>query len=556
MYSWLSQWTTVITTITPYGEDITFSEEFDAIRLEVDKGVSIHSEGQTDWQEVLERCSTMLAENSKDLWLFCYASRAALSVHGHSGLAAALQTFSSYLSEHWPGVYPAASKMARRAAPFTWLIGQIEGALSLETLTAVNSEICGSLRISLERIQDVLSQGLGDAAPSFAPLLRGMPDPRQRQPKKEKTARPKSHSSSQQEFDVQGSSDSWQLAAQTPQQTGEKAELPHGGAEERDGSVPTETRIDHSSAVSVTPAPDLPKMSDSSLAHLIRSASESVRQLGGYYLAHNPSDWKPYALHRAVLWGSISQLPDVSGEGLTQIRPPARERVHEYTAAVKNRQHVAILPQLEKTASQGAFWLDGHFLVVQCLTAMQATQAATAISTALRCFISTFPQLVGYCFYDSAPFASEETRNWIASLEQQKADPSSLFLSATHTTGNTAEKEQISYALDMLHSRGFNEAFNSFGSLPLTRSRQGIMNALTKIKFCLMAGKPQAALTLAVAAYNQLEEWDMVEWEPELSAQLLGLIVKSKDMPAEKRSSLVQKLHWLHLETALNLGVE
>lgn len=597
MYSWLVQWTDEIPTNAPYGEDITFSEDFDAIRLEVDKATSIHAEAPTDWGKVLEDCSSMLSATSKDLWLFWYGCRAAFETHGPAGLAAALEVCVNYFSDHWQGIYPSPAKATRRAAPFLWFIAQMEGVLTREFLHGLPENECQDLRHSFEAMQSLIDKELDDQAPSFRLFIRALPDPPPvptggDKPKGTKLKQANSANALKGEKSPNSAAgrDSATAIPENSSSGGEQplkedSTTPHTGTWSSCQSSDSPTRRESNgagvntaalttrqvslgneadtfpaaktaemntlSSVQVFPQ-SVPTMSEASLTQLIRAASEHTRQLASYFLATNPTDWKAYALNRAALWGSIIQLPEASSEGITQIRPPAKDRLQEYASALMNNHYAAILQALEKTASHAPFWLDGHAMVIKCLKALHAPKSAEVLTVCLQCFLDKFPQLLKYQFFDGTPFASQETLSLLNSLDtpRKSGPPASIHLPQE---GEAKDIGLIAEALDVMKAKGFHEAFRCFDTLALSKSRQGLINALTKINFCLVAGRPEAALTLATVTYKQLEDWGMVEWEPELSARLLGLIIKSPEIPPQKRDELYQKLHWLHMETALAL---
>lgn len=541
MQSLLVQWKNQISDDSPFGEDCTFSEEFDAIRLEVDKSTSIHAEESPNWSDVLEQVSTMLGETSKDLWLFWYGCRAALEIHGLAGFADALETTKDFTLTHWKEIFPVSTKHGRRAAPFNWFVSQTESYFSMETFASASVEVNEKIKTSLLAIQKVLDAELGDNAPSLRGIIRLIPEQVAEQATKSPAnVKPKQNATAKNKKSAKA-----KTIANTPE-TEETAE--ESQPSEQAASAPA-------TSPAVFPATDMPKMSDSSLTQLIRNTSDTTRQLAGYFLGMAPTDWKSFMLHRAILWGSILQLPDANADDVTQVRPPSKERIQEYTNAFANGQYGLILNQLEKTAAHAPFWFDGHHMVVQCLQQLHAPMSAKIIEVSLHCFLSKFSQLTSYCFFDKTPFASETTKEWIAGFYQQKADSSSLFLSATESS-DTQHNSLLASAFEVMEKKGFREAFHAFDAMPLTKSRQGVLNALLKIRFCLLAGKPQAALSLATITYKKLEDWGAVEWEPELSAQLLALIIQSKTLPEEQRVELTNRLHWLHMETALAVGTE
>jgi type VI secretion system protein VasJ len=71
-------------------------------------------------------------------------------------------------------------------------------------------------------------------------------------------------------------------------------------------------------------------------------------------------------------------------------------------------------------------------------------------------------------------------------------------------------------------------------------------------RYCVAAGSKKAAVRLLQSLYAQLEKWEMLDWEPELSAGIIALLVSLQ--PREKGGTvetMLGHLHRLHLGTAV-----
>lgn len=512
---WLKQWKCPLSGDYGFGgEDITFSPEFDELRLEVEKGASLHVVGATDWEKVLSLSSLLLENTTKDLWVFAYGCRAALAQGGTEWLTAALGVLAQFLEEHWDELHPAPDRQSRRAAPLNWLAAQLEALLPVGGFPQADEETYGVLAGALERIQTTVSEKLSDNAPSFNAVIKAVPRKR-------------------------------------------REEAPVPGASSPQGQS-------LSAASPPLPMPELltaldgnGRVADAVLPQLLRTTTEQAQQLAVHYLSLDPTDWRVYLLHRAALWCSITQLPQANNEGVTQLRPLPRDRALGYEAAVKGGQHTAVLPQLERSAGRAPFWFDGHRLVFLCLDALKADTAKNMITVALKAFLDRFPALSGLKYHDGTPFAAPETLQWLEGLQQkQLADkgpgaPWSRAAASDEPAEANIEEALLHEAIARAQSENFDAGFAMLGAHSGGRSRKAVQSAVLQARFCLSLGRTAPARYLLQAAYEQLEHWGLIDWEPELSARIITLLASTnRGKPGKDMEPMLKKLHWLHLESA------
>lgn len=176
---WLDAWKAQLPDGTPCGkEDITFSTEFELLQAEINKDDSLQSSEQTDWTLVLEMSTAILSTMSKDLRVFCYGCRAAYAQGGLSGLSAGLEVVSEYLETVWDELYPPSSRIARRTAPFVWLISRLERLMPADAFPLEKEESYEVFKDVLHRLQSILDIQAGEQAPSFGHIRRAIPQMR------------------------------------------------------------------------------------------------------------------------------------------------------------------------------------------------------------------------------------------------------------------------------------------------------------------------------------------------------------------------------------------
>jgi type VI secretion system protein VasJ len=496
---------------SPCGEDISFSDEFESLKEEAEKEGSLHGGRSTDWALVLRMASRILADRSKDLWVLCYGIVAAFETQGPVSCAAALSALACLLHEHWDELHPGTARIQRRIAPLAWLAKRLESRFSSLEKEAELPAIA-ALHKELVKIQAILNARVGDKAPALAALL---PSPR---------AVSRVHGSAPAHNAI---TDGVLSAPSIPSaQSAPPDDLLV--ALEGDGRVPAAV-----------------------LPRLFRTTQDQCRQLASHFSSIEPQDWRVILLNRAALWCTIDQLPPADTTGVTQLRPVPLERAQGYSAAVEARKFTEVLPQLEASAGKAPFWFDGHFLVARCLEGLEAHGALLILRVTLAQLLARFPELARYKFQDGTPFASPRTMQWLDALDASFAGSAALRVSLA--SGESArEQELLDESLAMNAEKGFQAGLAHLEKYPAGRSRAAMRQGLLMARYCVAAGNRKAAVRLLQSLYAQLEKWRMLDWEPELSAGIIALLVSLR--PKEKgeaAETMMGHLHRLHLGAAV-----
>lgn len=509
---WFEGWTKELPDGTACGsENILFDPEFEALQNEVNKNDALQPDSRTDWGLVLEMTTSLLAERAKDLWVFCYGCRAVYELEGLAGLTASLEITTRYLTSCWEELYPSASRAARRAAPFLWLVTRLENLMPANAFPVEKEETCESFRQALQALQQVLDERMGENAPSFRNILRAIPQKRETPP-----AKPS--------------------ASPSPTPAPAQPTTPPSGSAHIVNSLNSDGRVP-----------------DSILPQLLRATMEQAQQLGAHFLSQDIRDWRVYLLHRTALWTTVVQLPPANGEKVTQLRMVLpQDKALAYAAAVDNKQYESILPQLERTASKAPFWFDGHHLVVRCLDALGIHDARDIVCRILCGFLQRYPALPGYKFHDGTPFASPDTAQWLDSLRNKEATTTEKHATHSGDTEQAQHEEQLlEQAVAIAEEQNFEKGLASLGPGTSGKSRQAVLHGLLLARYCLRAGRPQAGRDLLLELYTRLDQWGLLDWEPELAAQILALLIQSGGDKGQ--DGLRRRLYSLQAATAIRL---
>jgi type VI secretion system protein VasJ len=509
-------WIAVLEDNPPCGEDISFSNIFESLKFEVEKEVSLHGGQSTDWNLVLRMVTNILSKQSKDLWVICYGIIAANEVHGLVSCAAAISTLTSLLHSYWGEIYPSPSRMQRRIAPLQWLASRLENRISAAVYSDEKVAIAAIAKEILQ-LQSFLDAKIGNKAPSFANIHRML--------------------------GAGGDKGARDLPAAS------EPNNPHQASTAK-VQPPPPVASAHSDVLSALESDG--RVPSAVLPRLLRTTQDQCRQLATHYASCDPLDWRVTLLHRAALWCTINQLPKADASGITQLRSVPLDKAQTYSAAVENKRYLEILPQLESSAGQAPFWFDGHYLVARCLEGLEASASLALLRTILAQFLNSFPELTRYKFQDGTPFATPRTLQWLETL-QDASFPNPALQRIPHGTGEAVrEQELLAEGLAIRAEKGFQAGLSHLGGIPAGRSRAAIRQGLLRARYCIAAGNKKAALRLLHALYAQLEKWELLEWEPELSASIISLLISMQ--PKERgpaAEAMLSRLHWLHLGTAV-----
>jgi type VI secretion system protein ImpA len=128
----------------PCGADLSFSTEFDQIaemRREDDptlnQGEWVTALKVADWPGVVQQCSQLLSQQTKDLRLAQWLTEALALTQGYAGLLKGLQLCTALCENHWDDLHPQADDgdMDQRVGNMTWLLQRLVNLATSRPLT-------------------------------------------------------------------------------------------------------------------------------------------------------------------------------------------------------------------------------------------------------------------------------------------------------------------------------------------------------------------------------------------------------------------------------------
>ncbi len=516
---YLELWGAPVSEDSACGEDCSFSQEFEFLRAETGKDASLHDE-TTDWAVVSRLATEILASQGKDLWALVYAVYAEYRTRGFDACPPAFAALTHILRTWWDSLYPPASRMQRRLAPLGWLCGRMEHCAETTCFMDGSSESVRALRDELLKLQELLTEKAGDDAPHFPGVFSKLPSTTALSPE------PAAAVPSPMSQPVQSQAASRRPAAMTI--AASLAEM------DKDGRIPAGV-----------------------LPNTVRNVIDFTRQLAEHFLSLDPTDERAVVLAYAANWATLTQLPITDSEGKTQLTcgVPA-DRIQEYAVAVEGKRYAEILPYLARATTKSPYWFEGHALYRRCLEGVEAFQAASCLSGALATLLSRFPELLTYKYKDNTPFVPAKILPWLESLCAPVGPGRAMPAIGLADSGAKSPDEdaRLKEALACSMEEDFQAGLRLLGTVPTGRSRAFVLHGILQARYCLHSGKKNAAVQLLAGLYQQMEEWNLLDWEPDLTARVLALLLAAQ--PKQRGGAvegMIRRLHLLDLEAALSV---
>ena len=511
----LAHWGEIFNGDSPCGDDLSLDPEFELLTAEIAKDKSIHAGQKTDWV-VVYGLSDFLLARSKDLWAFSCGIISVYNTKSVRECVTCVNALAEILFAQWQFLHPSLKRPKRRIAPLKWMCDKFHSIADNTAFLNHNPNDLKDLNAAFSNLQEILDGLLPDNDLNFKSILRSQLANGQHSDQPESPA-----------ADVKPSKKG-QTGNQTPQ--------------------PMRVTLDEIEKSSIIPTAALPQV--------IRTINENARQLGDHLLAINKEDERAYHLHRIAIWTTLLQLPASEQNGLTGLSCPIPpDLIDMYTSGVNEKRFAEMLPQIERSASKAPFWLDGHYLIVKCLEGLSANLTAFSIKHALAQLVNRFPDLLTMKFKDGRPFASPKTVTWIDSFLPTITGNAPFGFGGQHNSSGEARPDEaklLQDAIGLFQEKDFKAGLDHLGNIPPGKNRAFLRHSILKAHYCSAAGHQQAASQILRSVVGKLKNWDLMEWEPEMTAEAVSLLMSLSPKPKkEEQEELQLLLHTFSLETAI-----
>ncbi|MDO7927018.1 type VI secretion system protein TssA [Pseudomonas sp. KFB-139] len=489
------------------GEDIRFSNEFEALEAEVGKAYSLQGNVQVDWLKVREGSEYILRGCSRDLRVTVWLTWALYQCESFSGLLAGVSLLHYLCSHHWPVLHP--RKLRTRTAALNWLVPRLEQALAEDVSVTTQLALFQKLVEILEALDNVLTSRLGDEAPLLLPVRRRLAGMVQRA--------------------TESKPDTESLVAQVKQ---------------------VAARVFKNEAV----------IENEKDAHkALKDQQESARLLCAWWLRQKATDVRALRLSRTVLWLSTDRMPECNVRQITTLHGISEDTVKGYAERFQQGHYADLVVDIEASLAKSPFWFDGQRLVWECLRALKSEVAMREVEVLFALFLQRLPGISDLKFHDGSPFADDDTRGWISEQVMPHVQVASPADTSEKSAAQPEWEQVLQEALEVSRKEGLKTAVQMLKQkLQIAQSqRDRFYWQFALAQLCYTARKYELAKSQLEILDQYLQASGFHTWEPELSLKVLHTLNSSyeslpqSNVVRERKDEIYRRLCHLDLEVLL-----
>lgn len=492
------------------GEDVRFSNEYEALESELGKASSMHESGQVDWQKIREISENLLRTQSKDLRVGAWLTWALYQRESFPGLLAGLGVLHHLCENHWADVHP--NKPRTRTAAINWLVPRLEQVLNENVAIKEQLPLFRRLVEHLEGLDAACTEHLGDDAPLLLPISRRLKNMVQRA------------ADNQPEPGVVGAA-----VAQVKQAA---------------------TQL-------LTPGAPIDNEKDAHKA--LRAQQDSARPLCTWWLKQKATDLRALRLNRTLLWLPIDAVPERNAEQITVLRGVPADKLKSYQDRYDQGKYADLLVKLEASLAKAPFWFDGQRMVWECLQGLNAEMAMREVEIHFALLIQRLPGIIELRFHDGVPFADPATRAWVGAYVMPHLQSASAPRKVEVVDSQTAWEVALEEVLPILRKDGLKAAVQILkqGLQAAHGGRVRFSWQFALARLCFMAKKYELAKTQLETLDQTLQDSGLHAWEPDLALQVLHLLhsccelLPQNHAVRERKEEIYRRLCHLDLEVVL-----
>lgn len=496
----------------PVGDDITYDDNFRALKDAVDALNTATDEVDFDW--IAAKSREVLETTSKDLRVAAYLVVGETRAHGAPGLAASLTGLHHLIDAYWDEMHPPARRVAARKNALQFVADYLRPWVEKQSFDLPDRPSVDAAREAGSTIQAFALDRLGEHAPAWSGFLHKLDAVATRLEQRAVMETPPNDDSNDDSKDNPDATSREDDATRTA----DAGEAPAGASLPETGRPASPRPGDGSSDASVPgePQPTVAvrepdgELSDSEWRRVVVQRAAAVRET-------DLSRTEPYRLLRLLRWGSLSTVPP-SSDGKTHLPPPDEDQRTALTGLAGRDDHEKLLRAAEQAFQAGNFWfwLDLQRMEVEAAAALGPSFAgvADALRTDLIGLLRRFPELPSLSFRDGTAFADESTQGWLESLTAPDADD------APTSDGEDGLKEAVRRARQLLGTETLDVAIRELDDAPRDGSaRSCFRKDLYAARLCIEAGRLDVAVPLLEDLDAQIAAHRLDRWEPSLAVQ-------------------------------------
>ncbi|MGY0576297.1 type VI secretion system protein TssA [Bradyrhizobium sp. RDM12] len=464
----------------PAGMNARDAPEFERLEAELWR---MDADGPTavDWSKVNTLSFHILANQSKDILVACWATYGLFRTRGYQGLAVGLGVLRGMVDAHWEGLFPPVKRERARIGAIDWLVGRVGPEVAANVLIEAEYPAVLAAYEALDDLDRQLRDKLVNEQASTGELLR--------------TLRPHCEQAKR------------AIAVPTERAAEAARAVEQAGGAAAESTSPVE--------VAQPAAPEAARSAgaDGDCAALVDHLPDMLRLAAAARRVAFPTDPQVYLLNRVGSWMRFDALPPDTG-GRTMIFPPA-DNIAALEAKIAAGQHADLLNLAEEIVWISPFWLDVHRHAAKALEQMGLLfePAAAAVRASVALLVTRYPRILTFQFNDGRAFADQETRVWAAvggtDVSAGRDPVDDAVVEAHKLIGGgqpQAALEKLSRALD-----------------GASGERARFVGQLAQARFCIETGLVATAVPLLEHMEEVIAQRNLESWEPALALDVAEL---------------------------------
>ena len=492
------EWLEPVSDDHPCGEDVAYTDDFEAIKIELAKLSGM------DYRLILDASERLLKRESKDLRVATYYIFASLRDRGLAGFSDGLEILCGLLQKFDQSLWP--KKPVQKRNALNWLSGE----RVLDTLKNVGLSDSTELKRTLSALmllQNYFEGWEEVVRPSLFPLLQYF-----------------------EESSVRFSS------------------FPTSSSQNQETSAPVEqvaTPQIHQESRGSSESLTVTKVNSS------KALLDQVRINAAYLREQDDGYWSANKMIRAVRWGGLNGIPPHQN-GQTRLKAPRADLLANLNRLVQEQQWRDLLDKVEAAFLEGAnhYWLDLQYYAwqgQQALGGLYLSQVDSSLFE-LKSLLTRCEGLTGLSFDNGFPFVSADTLKWLEQkvMSSTRKQTNSQAIQKAVLEPSSQEENQESYwqqALLKTQEYGLDAAFAWLETLPEWQAGSGqVKKWLMMARLAVNAQKAEWAVKLLEQASKQMQVLTVKEWDKHFTFevyslwyQLLSENLDNKDIEAVKQ---------------------
>jgi type VI secretion system protein VasJ len=473
----------------PAGEDISYNDDFQEVKDQIDQISSVNPEG-VDFEDIVEKCQMLLGQKAKDLRVSTYLALALARTEGYRGIAEGLLAQQVLMEGFWEAMYPPLRRMRARQGALQFMAERLSQETQTMTPTLADTEaIAGALDV-VKQVQDFTMEAMGEDAPVLSGLRKALEDAQRKIPKPAAPAPPKPAATPKPETTVQAQGAS--VATSAPSSTAPALAAPETATE----------------------------------------AVGAVLKMSRFIREQDPTNPIAYRLARIALWDPLLAEP-ANEKGKTLFADLAPHRLQYLNTLVEEANWDTLLTVAENTYGEAPyhFLLDLQRFVVMAMNGLgesyQAAKEAVLLETAV--LLKRLPALLRFTFIDGLNFADPATQFWV---EDVVAPVLASGGGGTDAGEDKALADQYEQAKKLAAEGKLSEALGVLqaGARQDGSRRSRFFRRFYMAQLCLQGNQPLVACSLLEELDREMERVALATWDAGVALDVWTHLHRSYEM--------------------------